>query len=199
MVVFHHFAEINVVHVVAGADLDQFGSDAIAGADINLAVLKDRRGNHRRLAGPVRGPKHLAIRRGEAGDVLHGQLDVLAGAIVARGDDRGVLGPVRKVLTLPNRLASLGVQRHDRALGTTRRTEDFVPVHKHRFGVTPAGPVAAELAHRPLPKGLAIGRIGADQRPLPAHIVYWYGVHRWSAARAIAPVVPERIGDFGLP
>src|SRR5258708_20170098 len=84
MVVLHHFAEVNVAHVVAGGtDLDQFGSDAVAGADIDLAVLKDRRGNHRRLAGPVRGPKHLAIPRGDAADLLHGPPTVLAAALVA--------------------------------------------------------------------------------------------------------------------
>src|SRR2546422_4722947 len=71
-----------------------------------------RSGNDRGAPGPVCRPEQPAIFGGNAGEVLHGQLDVLPGAVVVCRDQRGVLGAVIEIFRSEEHTSELQSRLH---------------------------------------------------------------------------------------
>ena len=198
VVVLHHLVLPDIAHTIAGADIHHLAANAVAAANVDIAIAENGCGHHRGAAGPRGLPEHIAVASVEANHVLLCQLNVLAGAVVIDGDDRGILGAILKLFAAPNDLAGLFVECSHGALITAGGGNHEVSIDQHALGVTPAGRLAAEPVHAGLPLDAAI-EIGADQIALTAHGVNAGAIHRGRASRAAAPVVFELGPDVGGP
>src|ERR1017187_1419327 len=145
-------------------DLEQITADAVAGADIDVAVAVNRRGDDCHLALARRAPEQLAVRRRNARHAVSGQLDVLPHAANLRHDERRVMRGIGERLAAPDHGAGLLVERDDGPIGPAGRDHHFVTVNQGGFGIAPVGTLAAEVFVVILaPEFLAGGRFEANQ------------------------------------
>ena len=61
VVVLHHLILPDITHTIAGADIHQLAANAVAAADVDIAIAENGCGYHRGAAGPRGLPEHIAV------------------------------------------------------------------------------------------------------------------------------------------
>src|ERR1017187_179029 len=171
-----HHAAVMVDHALIGinlpglegatglGDLEQIAADAVAGRDVHVVIMINRRrhrgGNSRAMC----APDHFAGGRLDSGYALPCELDVLTHSGDFLLNRRGVFGWISPFAGLPEEGAGRLVQRHHRAARTARRADYAIPIHQRRFGILPSTTLPAKILLEVLsPDRLSSGCLEANQ------------------------------------